>query len=122
MGLAVTTEESGFWAGIVDSFYKNFIQENRWQMVLSGLGVTFVISIFAALLGTALGFGLCLLRRRHDRLLSGLAAVFIRLIQGIPVLVLLLVLFYVVFASTRLSGIVVAIIGFSINFAFMWQR
>ena len=116
MGMAVEEEETGFWAGLKDSFYKNFIQENRWEMILSGLGVTFIISIFAALFGTVLGFGLCLLRRSHNKIASGITAAFVRLIQGIPVLVLLMVLFYVVFARARLDGIVVAIIGFTINF------
>ena len=85
-------------------------------MILSGLGVTALIALGAALLGTALGFGLCLLRRSRNRILSGVTAAFIRLIQGIPVLVLLMVLFYVVFAGARLDGIVVSILGFSINF------
>ena len=118
MGLSSAEEEkTGFLAGLKNSFYKNFIQENRWQMILSGLGVTFVISIFSALFGTVLGFGLCMVRRSRNKVVSGAAVVFIRLIQGVPVLVLLMVLFYVVFAGARLNGIVVAIIGFSINFA-----
>lgn len=108
---------TGFWQGLADSFHKNFIEEARWKMILSGLGVTFIIAVCSALFGTVLGFGLCLLRRSRNRVLSGVTAAFIRLIQGIPVLVLLLVLFYVVFAGARLDGIVVSIIGFSINFA-----
>ena len=116
MGLAAQTEKTGFWAGLKNSFYKNFIQENRWKMILSGLAVTFVISVFSALLGTVLGFGLCLLRRSRSKIASGITAGLIRIVQGIPVLVLLMVLFYVVFAGSRLSGIVVAIIGFTINF------
>ncbi len=109
--------ETGFLAGLGNSFYKNFIQENRWQMILSGLAVTFVITISSALFGTVFGFGLCLLRRSRSRVASGITAAFIRLIQGIPVLVLLMVLFYVVFAGAGLNGIVVSIIGFTINFA-----
>ena len=109
-------EDTGFFASLTDSFYRNFIQENRWKMVLSGLAVTAVISVFSALFGTALGFGLCMVRRSRNRLASGLAAAFIRLIQGVPVLVLLMVLFYVVFARTRLDGVAVAIAAFSINF------
>ncbi len=116
MGLAAQTEKTGFWAGLKNSFYKNFVQENRWKMILSGLAVTFVISVFSALLGTVLGFGLCLLRRSRSKIASGITAGLIRIVQGIPVLVLLMVLFYVVFAGSRLSGIVVAIIGFTINF------
>ncbi len=115
MGAAPKTE-TNFWEGLGNSFYKNFVQENRWQMILSGLGVTFLISISAALLGTVLGFGICMLRRSRSKIVSKVTAAFIRLIQGIPVLVLLMVLFYVIFASARIDGIVVAIIGFSINF------
>ncbi len=117
LGLTVTTEDTGFWTTVSNSFYKNFIFESRWKMVLSGLGVTFIISIFSALFGTALGFALCLIRRSRSRIASTITAVFIRFIQGIPVLVLLMVLFYVVFAGMALDGIIVAIIGFSINFA-----
>ena len=106
----------GFWQGLADSFRRNFIEEARWKMILSGLGVTALIALGAALFGTALGFGLCLLRRSRNRLLSGVTGAFIRIIQGIPVLVLLMVLFYVVFAGARLDGIVVSILGFSINF------
>ena len=85
-------------------------------MILSGLGVTFIISLAAAVLGTVLGFGLCMAHRSRYRALSQLTAAFIRLIQGVPLLVLLMVLFYVVFASARMDGIVVAIIAFAINF------
>ena len=116
LGMTVQAEETGFFAGLVESFNKTFIQENRWQMVLSGLWVTIVISICSALAGSVLGFGLCMVRRSRNRVVAGVAAVFIRLIQGVPLLVLLMVLFYVVFASTLLSGIVVAIVAFSINF------
>ena len=116
-GAADSEVGEGFWQGIAESFHKNFIEEARWKMILSGLSVTFVIAAGSALLGTLLGFGLCCLRRSRNRILSGTTAVFIRLIQGIPVLVLLMVLFYVVFAGARLDGIAVSIIGFSINFA-----
>ena len=116
LGQVVAEEETGFLQGLADSFYRNFIEANRWQMVLSGLAVTAVISVFSALFGTVFGFGLCMVRRSKNRPASALAAAFIRLIQGIPVLVLLMVLFYVVFARSRLDGVVVAIAAFSINF------
>ena len=117
LGLQTTAEETGFFAGLAESFRKTFVEENRWQMILSGLGVTVAISLSAAVIGSVLGFGLCLLRRRRRRGAALPAAVFIRLIQGIPTLVLLMVLYYIVFATTRLSGVVIAILAFSINFA-----
>lgn len=116
LGLATETTSPGLWAGLADSFRKTFVDENRWQMILSGLGVTVVISLCAALIGSALGFGLCLVRRSGNRVLSLLAAAFIRVIQGIPTLVLLMVLYYIIFASARLNGVVIAIFAFSINF------
>lgn len=117
LGAAATAaNEGGFWAGLADSFRKTFVEENRWQMILSGLGVTVVISLCAALLGSVLGFGLCLVRRSRNKPASVLAAAFIRLVQGIPTLVLLMVLYYIVFARTMLNGVVIAILAFSINF------
>ena len=116
LGVLTEKEDPGLWAGLADSFRKTFVEENRWQMILSGLGVTVVISLCAALIGSALGFGLCLVRRSRSRAAALLAAAFIRLIQGIPTLVLLMVLYYIVFASTILSGVVIAILAFSINF------
>ncbi len=116
LGMAADTEDTGFWAGLAESFQKTFIQENRWQMVLSGLGITVLISLCSALIGSVVGFGLCLVRRSRNRVASTLAAAVIRLVQGIPTLVLLMVLYYIVFASTILSGVVIAILAFSINF------
>lgn len=116
LGISPQTEEVGFWAGLADSFHKTFVEENRWQMILSGLGVTVVISLCAAVIGSVLGFGLCLVRRGRSRAAALLAAAFTRLIQGIPTLVLLMVLYYIVFASTTFSGVLIAILAFSINF------
>ena len=116
LGVVTEAESQGFWAGLAESFRKTFVEESRWQMILSGLGITVVISLCAAVAGSALGFGLCMVRRSRKKALSSLAAAFIRLIQGIPALVLLMVLYYVVFASTRISGVVIAILAFSINF------
>ena len=117
IGIASAQKSGGFLSGLSASFQKTFVQESRWKMILSGLLVTFVISVFAALFGTILGFLLCLLRRSRFSAVSGITAGFTRLLQGIPVLVLLMILFYVVFAKTQLNGIVVSIIAFSINFA-----
>jgi His/Glu/Gln/Arg/opine family amino acid ABC transporter permease subunit len=113
---AAAASGKGFFASVSESFEKTFIREDRWKMVLSGLLTTLLIALLSAFFGTIFGFLLCLQRRGKNRFLSGLAAAFIRIIQGIPVLVLLMVLFYIVFASVSINGIVVAVIGFTINF------
>ena len=106
----------GFFASLYDSFYRTFIKESRWKMILSGLAVTVIISVFSLLLGTLLGFGVCLLRRSRNKAVSGITSAFIRIIQGVPMVVLLMTLYYLVFASVDVSGVIVAIIGFSLNF------
>lgn len=85
-------------------------------MILSGLLVTILISVCSLIVGTVLGFGICLLRRSKNKAAAGITAAFIRFIQGIPIVVLLMVLYYVVFASSNLNGIIIAVIGFAINF------
>ncbi len=111
------TEDGSFFERLAISFEKTFIRENRWEMILSGLGVTAVISLFSAVFGTILGFGMCMARRSRFRVLSGAVACLVRVIQGVPLLVLLMVLFYIVFAGVNISGVMVAIVAFSINFA-----
>ena len=111
-------DESGsFFQRLAVSFEKTFIRENRWEMILSGLGVTAIISLFSALFGTVLGFGMCMARRSRYRVLSGVVACFVGIIQGVPLLVLLMVLFYIIFAGVNISGVAVAIVAFSVNFA-----
>ncbi|WP_418973094.1 ABC transporter permease subunit [Allofournierella sp.] len=107
---------AGLWQRIQSGFYKTFLLENRWQLFVQGLGVTILISLLSAVFGTVLGFGVCMARRSRHRLASAPARVFVRLVQGVPVLVFLMILFYLVFTGVD-NGIVVAVAGFSINFA-----
>ena len=106
-----------FFPRLLASFEKTFLREARWKMVLQGIGVTTVISLASGLLGTILGFGLCMLRRRKRSLIRPLTTVYIRIMQGTPIVVLLMILYYIVFAKSGLSGLWVAIIAFALNFA-----
>jgi polar amino acid transport system substrate-binding protein len=108
--------EAGFFQGLRASFLRTFITEDRWKLVMDGLGVTVLISVCSGLLGSLMGFGICLLRRSKRRLLSLLMAGFIRLIQGTPIVVLLMILYYIIFGKVDISAIFVAILGFSVNF------
>lgn len=115
-----TGDEKGFSAFISSlktSFERNFIVEERWKLILEGTGITLLISVLSAIFGTLLGFGVCMLRRMRNALLSGIAKVFIRAVQGTPIVVFLMILYYVIFGSSDISAIWVAVIGFAINFA-----
>ena len=109
--------EKSFWNDLKDSFTRTFLTEDRWKLVLDGLGVTATISICSGILGPLMGFGICMLRRSKKRFASLPAAAFIRLIQGTPIVVLLMILYYIIFGKVDISAILVAIFGFSVNFA-----
>lgn len=110
-------QEESFLSSLKTSFEKTFFRESRWKLILNGIGVTVKISLLTAFFGTALGFGLCLLRRLNRKWVNALIMTYVRILQGTPVVVLLMILFYVVFAKSRISGQMVAVIAFSLNFA-----
>lgn len=110
-------EDEGFLNGLAASFQRTFITENRWKLILDGLKITVIISIFSGLIGSLIGFGVCMLRRSRAKPVSLFAAAFIRIIQGTPIVVFLMILYYVIFAPFRdISAVLVAVIGFSVNF------
>jgi len=110
-----TEEKTGLIDELTGSFTRTFINQDRWKQILYGLGVTVLISAFSGIFGSLLGFGLCMLRRERKK--SGPAVTaFSRIIEGTPVVVLLMILYYIVFGKVGISAIIVAIIGFSINF------
>lgn len=107
----------GLWNYLVDSFEKTFIREQRWKMILSGLGVTILISALSILGGSLLGFVLCLAKRSPYRALSGVVKGLIQLIQGMPIVLLLMICFYLIFSGVGLGEIIVAVIAFSVYLA-----
>ncbi len=111
------TPKKSVWKVISDSFYNNIIKERRWMLILEGLGYTVLISILSLLLGTLLSVGVCALRMSRNPWLSGFAKYYIIIVRGIPILVLLMILFYVVFAKLGVNAVTVAVFAFSINFS-----
>lgn len=108
---------ASFVRGLKESFYRTFILEDRYKLVLQGLYVTLLISVLSVIGGTLLGFGVCMMRRSPHKLFSMTARIYIRALQGTPILVLLMILYYVVFGSVDVHAVPVAILGFSLNFA-----
>ncbi len=102
--------------GVIDSFQSNILEERRYLLIWEGLKVTVIISVFSTLFGTLLGALICYMRMSSSRLLRTPAAIYIGIMRGTPVLILLMMIFYVVFASVNISPIIVAIIAFGMNF------
>ena len=85
-------------------------------MILDGLKVTILISILSAIFGTLVGALVCFMRMSKRKILSLTARLYISLIRGTPVLVLLMIIYYVIFASVNINPTLVAVVAFGFNF------
>jgi len=110
-------------------FILNFINDNRWQFLLSGLGVTLRITFFALLLGTVIGVAVAVVRSTHDknagnmrrgagrfllRFFNVICKIYLTVIRGTPVVVQLMIFYFVILVSIR-NGELIGIIAFGIN-------
>ena len=105
------------FSNVAESFSNNLIVEDRYRMILDGLQVTLLITFCAAVLGTLLGGLVCWMRMSRKKWMRQVARVYIDLMRGTPVLVLLMLMYYVVMAPVDATGIVVAIVTFAMNTA-----
>ena len=103
--------------GLANSFDSNVLQEQRYLLILDGLKTTVVISLGAIALGSLLGGLICRMRMARHAWLVVPAKAYIGLIRGIPLPVMLLIAYYVVFASVNISPALVAIATFAATFA-----
>jgi len=110
------SENKNFIDSIKDSFYKNFIEEDRYQLLLRGALTTLIISLFSIILGTLYGLLLYILSSINIRF-KKIADFIQKLLAKLPAVVLLMLLFYVVFKTSTLNGAIVSIIGFTFLFA-----
>ena len=106
---------NSFFEGIVDSFYKNLLAGDAYLIVLNGLWITVLISTLGLFFGTIFGGVLCWLRMSGIKLLSKISQLVIAVLRGSPVLLLLMLLYYVAFADSRIDAVFIAVIAFSLN-------
>ena len=96
---------------------ENLFEEGRYLLILRGLWYTLLIMLCSQFLGSILGAGLCWMLLYGPPALRKFAHGYCDFIEGIPIVVLLLFMFYVVFASTPVAAVIVAIIAYSLHFA-----
>lgn len=101
-------------------FYQNFIEDDRWKYMVNGLGNTIKITFFAVLLGIVLGFLVALIRSTYEKtrklwFLDMLCRVYLTVIRGTPVLIQLMIIYFVVFGSMRIDKVLVSVLAFGIN-------
>ena len=104
-----------------EKLYNNFIKDNRYQYIVKGLGNTLLITVFAVTLGIVLGFLIAIIRTGHDRnggftILNAICKVYLTVMRGTPVMIQLLIIYYVILASAT-NKIMVAAIAFGLNSA-----
>lgn len=85
--------------------------------IVDGLETTLVITFFAIVLGTLLGGLVCWMRMNRRKWLQAFAKVYVDVMRGTPVLVMLMIMYYVIMAPIKVSGVFVAIITFALNMA-----
>ena len=113
---ASADDDGSLWSTIKSSFERTFIRESRWKLFLSGILTTLILTVVSILAGTLLGFGVFMACRGGNRIANWITGLFVWLVQGMPVVVLLMILYYIIFGSLHISGTIVSIIGFTIIF------
>ncbi|MEA5006107.1 MAG: ABC transporter substrate-binding protein/permease [Rikenellaceae bacterium] len=110
-------EKKSFFAKVKESFENNILREKRYYLILDGLKVTFIITVLAAVFGTILGGLICALRmsKRKSFRLTGKG--YIGFFRGIPQVVFLMLMFYVIMAPFKTDGVTVAVISFAMYFS-----
>ncbi len=101
-------------------FYLNFIKENRWKYIVDGLKTTLLVTLGALILGLLIGFLVAIVRSTYEKtkklkILNFICNIYITVIRGTPVVVQLLIIYYVVFGSVKIDKVLVAVLAFGLN-------
>ena len=112
--------DDGFFASIWKKFKKDFLDNDRYSYIFKGLKNTLMITVLALVMGLVIGAVAAMVRSTHDktgkfRIADKICRVYITVIRGTPVMVQLLIIYYVVFASVNLNQILVASVAFGLN-------
>ncbi len=118
-----------WWADLKADFILNFIEKDRWMFITSGLKNTLLITFFSLILGVVLGIIVAIVRSSYDKthqemrkgfkkfilgFFNSICKIYLTVIRGTPVVVQLMIMYYIIFATSRNSTLV-AIIAFGIN-------
>lgn len=103
-----------------ERFYLNFIADDRWKYLVNGLKVTLTITFFALIIGVVLGFLVAIVRSTYDKtgklkILKLICKVYLTVIRGTPVVVQLLIIYFIIFGSVDINKTLVAVMAFGFN-------
>ena len=103
-----------------ESIYQSLIYDNRYKFILEGLANTIIIAIFSVLIGILIGIIVALIRNNYEqnnkmKILNFIAKSYVDIIRGTPVILQLMIIYYVIFKSVDISVVLVGILAFGIN-------
>ena len=103
-----------------DDFHRNFIEGGKWQYIVKGLGTTLAITGCAMLMGILLGFAVAVVRVSYEKtgsmpILNGVCKAYLSVIRGTPVMIQLLIIYFVLLAPLQINKFIAAVICFGIN-------
>ena len=103
-----------------DRFYLNFIMDDRWKYLTNGLKTTLTVTFFSVMIGIFLGFLVAIARSTYDKtgklgILNAICKVYLTVFRGTPVVVQLLIIYFVIFGSVKIDKTLVAILAFGLN-------
>ena len=109
-----------FFLGIGESVYQSLIYDNRYKFIIEGLFNTVIIALFSVIVGVLIGIFVALIRNNYDKngkgkLLNSFAKWYVDIIRGTPVILQLMIIYYVIFKSVDISVVLVGIFAFGIN-------
>ena len=122
--LAKSGEKLNFGQDFFVKFYQAFLYSDRWQQYIKGVGTTLLVTAIALVLGVLLGAIVAMIRVGHAQqkphhrnpilgVLNAVCKVYVTVIRGVPVVVLLLIFYFIIMTSAE--GITVGILTFGIN-------
>lgn len=129
LALVQWLQQFAWFQQLQSDFYLNFIEDDRWRYLWTGLGNTLKITFFAVILGIAIGVLIAIVRSTYDKTAAELprgparfflslgnliCRLYLTIIRGTPVVVQLLIMYFVIFASSR-NSLMVAVLAFGIN-------
>lgn len=103
--------------GIREDFITCFITDDRYKLVLDGIGVTIKVSLMAIVIGVFLGFLIALCNLSKNKGLKAFGKVYTDIIRGTPSVTQLMIIYFVIFATVDWPKWVIASIAFGINSA-----
>ncbi len=110
-----------WWQSFINDFSTAFIEQSRWKFIIEGLGNTLIITLFAVILGIIIGFIVSVIRTTHDKtgklkISNAICQVYLTVIRGTPVMVQLMIIYFVIFAAAPTSfKVPLAILAFGVN-------